>query len=184
MKELNGIDVGGLAQVVHRLSDADRAAFEFRTRTEWIGGGHSATTVTSFRGDGAENDGRRFVLEADEPRVLLGADAAPNPAEHLLHALATCLTASLIYHAAARGIEVRTCECTLVGELDVRGFLGLSPDARRGYRRIEARFRVESDAPAERLEELARFSPVLDVVTNGTEIDLAVETVRIPADVG
>jgi hypothetical protein len=34
---------------------------------------------------------------------------------------------------------------------------------------------VKSDATAEQLEELARFSPVFDTVSNGTDIDLQIE---------
>jgi hypothetical protein len=50
------------------------------------------------------------VLENDEPDVLLGSDQAANPVEYVLHALAGCLTTSLVYHAAARGIAVQAVE--------------------------------------------------------------------------
>ena len=36
---------------------------------------------------------------------------------------------------------------------------------------------VKSDASAEDLEELAKFSPVLDVVTQGTPVSLRIESV-------
>lgn len=180
MTERNGIDIDDLAEVIRGFRDEEgRADFEFRTRTEWLGAGHSQTRITGFYGALREHEGRSFSLDADEPRLLLGGDAAPNPVEHLLNALATCLTASMVYHAAAHGIVIRACECTLRGALDIRGFLGLAPEVRRGFERIEARFRVESDAPPGKLEDLARFSPVLDVVQNGTQVDLQIETVPI-----
>jgi hypothetical protein len=53
----------------------------------------------TFREDG-------FFVDCDEPPVLLGRDQAPNAAEYLLHALAACLTGSIVYHAAARGIVI------------------------------------------------------------------------------
>ena len=46
-----------------------------------------------------------FVLDEDEHQVLLGEDQGPNPVEYLLAGLIGCLTSSLVYHAAARGIE-------------------------------------------------------------------------------
>lgn len=180
MKQVNGIDIDALSEVIRGFRDEEgRASFVFRTRTDWLDAGHSRTSITGFYGAFVDHGGRRFALEADEPRLLLGGDVAPNPVEHLLHALATCMTGSLVYHAAARGIAIRGCECTLRGEIDIRGFLGVAPGVRRGFRRIEARFRVESEAAPERLAELARFSPVLDVVQNGTEVDLQIEAVPL-----
>jgi hypothetical protein len=44
--------------------------------------------------------------------------------EVLIHALAACLTASLVYHAAAKGIRIEGVESSIEGDLDLRGFLG------------------------------------------------------------
>jgi hypothetical protein len=76
-----------------------------------------------------------------------------------------------------RGIRVEEVESTLEGDLDMRGFMGLDPDVRKGYQNIRVTFRVKSDAPKETLEECARFSPVFDVMTNGTNVALEIETV-------
>ena len=38
-----------------------------------------------------------FVIDAGEPAILLGTDTGPNPAEFLLHALAACLTTSIVF---------------------------------------------------------------------------------------
>ena len=51
----------------------------------------------------------------------------------------------------------------------------MGSDERLGYRNIRATFRVKSDAPAETLQEFAEFSPVLDVVNNGTPVSLRIE---------
>ncbi len=175
-KIVNGVDIQQLGKAIHDFrADPDLAAFEFRARTEWLDGGHSRTTIEAFYGAKQENDSRRHTLKADEPPLLLGQDRGPNPVEHLLNALATCLTGAMVYHAAARGIHIDACECVLRGEIDIRGFLGVSDQVRRGYRRIEATFHVESDGSAEVLEECARMSPVLDVVMHGTQVDLRVE---------
>jgi len=118
-----------------------------------------------------------FMLEADEPEILAGQDHAANPVEHLLHALAGCLTSSMVYHAATRGIEIEELESRLEGELDMNGFLGLSSDVRKGYQNIRVTSRVKTNSEnLDTLRELAEFSPVLDVVSHGTLVDLKVES--------
>jgi uncharacterized OsmC-like protein len=177
-KIVNGVDIPALGKSIHEFRhNPDLAQFRFRAHNRWLSrGGHSETKITEFYGAKQENDGRQFRMEADEPPILLGSDDGPNPVEHLLNALATCLTGAMVYHAAARGIRIEECESELTGEIDLRGFLGISDEVRRGYQRIHVRFRVKSDAPAEVLEECALYSPVFDVVTHGTQVDLSVET--------
>ena len=95
--------------------------------------------------------------------------------EFVLHALAACMTTTMVYHAAARGIEIRTASSELEGDIDVRGFMGLANDVRKGYHHVRVKLRVESDAPAEQLAALARFSPVYDIVSNSLPVEVTVE---------
>jgi uncharacterized OsmC-like protein len=174
---LNGVDVEELKQKVEVVQkDPDRAQFQFRIRNRWLIAGRNQTTITDFDGDGQTNrHAQPFILDADEPPLLLGEDQGANPVEYLLTALVSCLTSSLVYHAAVRGIHIEEVESEVEGDLDIRGFMGVAPDVRKGYRNIRVTFRVKSDAPKEKLEELARFSPVLDVVSNGTNVSLVFE---------
>ena len=175
---INGVNVdrmGGMIQTVQQNSNL--ATFQFRAKNRWVTGGHNCSTIQSFYGPGREDTSRRkpFVLDADEPRVLLGTDQGPNPYEFVLHALAAGLTTSLVYHAAARGIHLESVESTLEGDLDVRGFLGLSDKVRRGYKDIRVHFAIKSDAPVEQLNELMRFSPVLDIVSNPVPVSIQID---------
>jgi uncharacterized OsmC-like protein len=63
--------------------------------------------------------------------VLHTGDRGANPAEFVLHALAACLTTSMAYHAAVRGIRIEELESKVEGEIDVRGSTGVDPDVRR-----------------------------------------------------
>lgn len=174
----NGIDVTEYANTVQAVREQPELAnFQFRARNVWDTGGYNRTTIQGFYGAGEEQgaEGRSFVVDADEPPVLLGEDRAPNPVEYLLHALAACLTSTIIYKAAARGITVESVESTLEGDLDARAFLEVSEEQRKGYQSIRATFRVKSDASAQEIKELAAFSPVLDVVSHGTPVSLRVE---------
>jgi uncharacterized OsmC-like protein len=56
-----------------------------------------------------------------KPAILTGTDTGANPAEYLLHALAACLTTSIVDVAAARKVQLTSVESTPTGELDVRG---------------------------------------------------------------
>ena len=117
-----------------------------------------------------------FTLYADQPQVLLGENQAANPFEFFLHTLAACLTTTMVYHAAAQGIQIDAIESQLEGNLDIQGVLGLSPEVRPGYRNLKVNFTVKSDAPVERLEEFTHYSPVLDMMTNPVPVSISVHS--------
>jgi len=169
----NGVNVDQLIGTVNAIKDnPDLAHFHFRAANEWVSGGHSRTTIQSFYGAGSEDTSRSgpFILEGDEPPVLLGSNAGPNAVEAVLHALASCLTVGFVYNAAAQGVQVDGLEFDLEGDIDLHGFLGLSEQIRPGYQNIRVSYRVKSDAPREKLEELCEYvqktSPVLDIIRN------------------
>ncbi len=92
---LHGVNVDQLVGTVNAIKEnPDLARFRFRAVTEWVDGGHSRTKIQGFYGAGAEDASRDspFVLEGDEPPVLLGSNAGPNAVETVLSALASCLT--------------------------------------------------------------------------------------------
>ena len=137
----------------------------------WLGGGHNRTDIAGFYGAGAEQPHTRpFVLDNDEPPVLLSSDQAPNPVEYVLHGLAGCLMTSLTYHAAARGIPLQGVRTRLEGDLDLHGFLGLDEQVRNGYEQIRVRFEFDGDLTEEQKQQLVELaqqrSPVFDIVTN------------------
>jgi len=156
------------------------AKFQFRASNCWIDGAHNRSTIKGFYAAGGEDASRAeaFELDAGEPAILLGTDTGPNPAEYLLHALAACLTTSIVYVAAARKVKLTAVESTLTGDMDVRGALGVDPEPRNGFERIGITFRVSGEAPAETLREVVERakarSAVYDMVTNGVPVDVDV----------
>jgi uncharacterized OsmC-like protein len=174
---VNGIDIDVLKGTVDAIaSDAGLGACRFRATNTWLAGSHNRTTVSGFFGARQELAHRQtFAMDADEPAILAGNDEGANPVEHLLHALASCLTTSMVAHAAVRGIAVKSVESSLEGDIDLRGFLGLSAQVPKGYTAIRVAFRVEADPEdIDRLRELANFSPVLNTLTAGTSVDVTV----------
>src|SRR5690606_41154715 len=100
----NGVNVTALFDTIQAVkADPSIGRFQFRARNEWLGGAHTRSTIQEFYGAGKEDDARTepFVLDCDEPPVLLGEDNGANPVEHVLNALAGCLTTTMVYHAAA-----------------------------------------------------------------------------------
>jgi uncharacterized OsmC-like protein len=179
----NGVDTERLFGTLDAIkAEPSIATFQFRARNRWIDGAHNRTTIRDFYAANQEDTSRveGFVLDAGEPAILLGTDTGPNPAEYLLHALAACLTTSLVYVAAARGVHLTEVESTVEGDMDVRGALGLSDEYRNGFERIRVSFRVEGDAPEEKLRELVaraqQRSAVFDMVTNGAPVTVDVAT--------
>ena len=175
---INGVNVDRLGDTVAAVQqNTNLAKSQFRATNRWINGGHNRSTIQGFYAAGQEDTTRTkpFVLDADEPPVLLGHDQGANPVEFVLHALAACLTTSLVYHAAARGIRVESIESSLEGDLDLQGFLGLSDQVRRGFKEIRATFAVKSDASPEQLRELTTFSPVYNIVSNPVPVSIAIQ---------
>jgi len=178
----NGVNVQQLVGTINAIQETpDLARFKFRAANRWIAGGHSRTTIQSFYGAGSEDSSRTapFVLDGDEPPVLLGENAGPNAVEAVLHALASCLAVGFVYNAAAQGITVEDLEFDLEGDIDLHGFLGLSDTVRPGYQEIRLTYRVQSDAPREKLEALCEYvqktSPVLDIIRNPVPVSITLE---------
>ncbi len=177
-KILNGVNVAYIEETIAAIEqDPSIAEFKFRAKNRWIDGGHNRAIISGYYGAKQERDrSEPFVMDADEPPVLAGKDLGANPVEYLLRALAGCLMTTMVYHAAVREIRIDELEMDLEGDLDLRGFLGLSHDVRKGYENIRVNFRVKTDEPnLDRLKALCKLSPVYDVTANGTNIDINVE---------
>jgi uncharacterized OsmC-like protein len=64
--------------------------------------------------------------------------------------------------------------------MDVRGALGLSDEVRNGFSSVKVSFKVQGDAPAEKLREVVdraqARSAVFDMVSHGVPVEVAVAT--------
>jgi len=175
---INGVNVDAVNSTVEAIKgDPEIAKFKFHLHNNWINGGHNQSNVNSFYGANQENSHlQTFEMEADEPLLLAGEDQAANPVEHLLHALSSCLTTTLIYHAAIRGIRIDELESELEGDIDLRGFLGMTNEVKKGYENIRVNFKVKTDEQnIEKLKALSKLSPVFDVTSHGTNVEVRIE---------
>jgi uncharacterized OsmC-like protein len=179
----NGVDTEKLFATLDLIKEQpELAKFRFHATNRWIDGAHNRSRIKEFYAAGGEDTTRdeAFEIDAGEPAILLRTDTGPNPAEYLLHALAACLTTSIVYVAAARKVELTSVESTLTGDMDVRGALGVDDEPRNGFERIKVSFRVTGSAPAEKLREVVerarKRSAVYDMVTGGVPVAVEVTT--------
>lgn len=174
----NGIDVDQLVGTIGAIQqDPDLAMFTFRAKSRWENGTHNVGEIAGFTHAGGEDASREaaFVLQGDEPPVLLGSNTGPNAVELLLQALAFCYAVGYVANAAAQGIEITQMEYEIEGELDVRSFLGME-GPRPGFTGIRATGKVSSpNATPDQLEELCRYvqetSPVRDCLANAIPVE-------------
>lgn len=168
---INGLDVDRWLSIIDSdRDDPGKARVTLRASTRWNGRARSCTEIST-------SCGKSFEVHGDEPRSLLGECLAPKAVEYLLHALGACLAVGLAYNASARSIVLHQVKIDLEGDIDLRGFLGISSEIRPGYQKIRIRCQIKADASREEVDDLwayaQRTSPVLDVVSRGVPVSLS-----------
>lgn len=180
-RAMNGVDVPTLFATINAVGEQpELAKFQFRASNRWVKGTHSRTRIEGFSGAGGEHEQTAdFVYDGDHPPVLCGKGNAPTPVEFLLHAIAGCITAGIGNIASARGVELHSVECTVEGDLDAQGLLGLSDDVRNGYQALRLSYKIEGDADEATLRKIVEQSKarsaVYDVLTNGVPVSIDVD---------
>lgn len=182
-KKLNGLDTEQMVSTIEAIrSQPVLARFQFRNRNQWLDGGLNRSTIQGFYGAGQEDTSRArpFVFDNGEPPVLLGNNEGANPVEFLLHALAGCVTTTLVLHAAARGIRIDSIDTRMEGDIDLRGFIGLDDAVFPGYEQIRIKMDIKADCSEAELDALLAYtqdhSPVCNTVCR--PVPVVVERVR------
>lgn len=175
MSVQNGVDVGALGEAVESITaDPNVGEFTFHAETEWTDGLKCVTLINDFDQGGERIYTQDFAIEGDEPEQILGQRTAPNAVELLLAALGSCLSVGYAANAAAMGIGLDDLSFEMEGDVDLRGFLGISDEVRPGYNSISCTVHLESEAAEAELDELRErveaTSPLLDVITNAVDV--------------
>ncbi|MBV9354093.1 MAG: OsmC family protein [Chloroflexi bacterium] len=106
-----------------------------------------------------------------------GAGDVPCSGDLLLGALAACQEITVRMVAAAMGIELEELEVEAIGQLDLRGTLGVDRAAPVGFTNIrcETRVAVKDDGRPERarrlLENAERYCVVLNTLRAGVPVE-------------
>ena len=176
---INGIDTNHVTELATKISQNEGYGnFKFRANNQWINGSRSRTAIQGFFAGGREDSTRREALtvDADQPAFLAGQNTAPNAVEHYLHSLTSCLNTTLVYHASVQGIPLEEVDVFAEGDMNARGFFGISDDVKRGYNGIRVHVKVKSPADVETLTKLAMYSPVYEMVSKAVPVDFSLTT--------
>jgi len=178
-QRVNGVSVVALFDAANSLSKTESLGrYQFRARNQWLDGGHTRTMVKDYFGAGAEQTSRTtpLVVESDIPTHFRGGDRAMDPLEHFLAAIGACITTTVVWHAAARGIHVNAIDTWLEGDIDLQGWFGMDRDRQAGYNEIRVSIQLDAEAPEAALDQLVdlatRYSPLFETVTRGTRLDV------------
>jgi uncharacterized OsmC-like protein len=99
----------------------------------------------------------------------------------LLEALVACAGVTLKAVATALDIALASGVVSAEGDLDFRGTLGVAKDAPVGFAQVRLSFRVETDAPQEKLDQLLklteRYCVVYQTIKSGPPVDVALTRV-------
>lgn len=151
---VNGIDLNALGETVAAIeADPSKALVAFDVTTRWTGQTRSETTVDGYT-LGGERIARSHKIIADEPPELLGGDSAANPQELLMAAFNACITVGYVAGASLKGIKLEHLEIKTRGQLDLRGFLGLSDKVAPGYEKIQYEVTIKGDGAPRDFEEI------------------------------
>lgn len=179
---VNGLNTTARGLVATLKDHPKNGRVTFASHSGWQDGARVLTRLAGYQIDGqpAHENERRFVLLSDEPTELSGTDAAPGPAEQLMHAMASCIAATINANAALMGVKLDRLNIALEGDIDLHGIFGLDERVRPGFGELRTKIRIAGDADPDTLEDIAargfRFSPVRDSVQNGVPIRSEIET--------
>lgn len=182
----NGVPVHKLFATIGAVRDQpELAQFRFTAVSSWIGGTATRSTFRDWYGMGATREhAEPWSEQSDHP--TLGHGLGPTPHEHVLHALAGCLTLGIATTAAARRITLTKVESTVEGDIDVRGILGVDPTVRNGFSLIRVSFAVEGEADQDTLDSLVeaarRRSATYDMLVNPTPVLISATSALVPDD--
>ena len=177
--ELNGVNTQTLSRVYESMrNQPEMAKATFSVKSEWNGGFSVTSRSKDFRSGGKNIErNTEHRMQYDFPNRLSGKDRGPTVCEVCMGSLAACLTQTIVAHASSRGIMIDSINVDVEGDVDLRGFTGISNDVRPGAQQFRVNINIKSNtASKEQINELReigkRFSPAFDTLTNGTSVVL------------
>jgi uncharacterized OsmC-like protein len=178
-QDFNGANTEVLNSVFNSMKNQpELAKARFFVKSEWNDGFSVTSSIKDFRiGDNPMLRNKEYKIAYDFPEQLSGEGQGPTVCENCMGSLAACLTQTIVAHATSRGIKLDSINVGVEGDIDLRGFFGLSSNIRPGAQQFRVTIKIESDtASKEQVNELyeigKKFSPAFDTLSNGTSVIL------------
>lgn len=132
----------------------------------------------SFGAVATRLDSGKHSYVADETDALGGDDLGANPVELALGGLIACQAVTYRVWAGKLGIALDDVKIHAEGDLDLRGFLGLDPAVRPGFREIRLVVTITGPESEGRYQELRdavdQHCPVFDLFSHATPVATSV----------
>jgi len=142
-KLLNDVNIDAVFGLAGKIQEEPGvAATKWNVDVDWKGGFRSEANIRGFA-----------PIVSDEPGQLGGTDSGPNPVEQILAAYGNCLAVGYAANATVAGIEIKSLNIALEGNLDLHTFLGLR-EGNAGYDDITVKVNIDADASPEALQAL------------------------------
>lgn len=176
---MNGVNAQVLGTVVETIKkQPEMAKVAFQVQTQWkIGDGFKITsTCKDFRIGGQTIERQQgFTLTSDFPKELGGASEGPTVCEICMASVGSCISQTIVAYATMMGIQLDAIRIETEGDVDIRGFTGVSEQVKPGAQEfrliIHLKSKTASKEQLEKLYELGKkFSPAMDTLTHGTTI--------------
>ena len=154
------------------------AKVTFQMQTHWQSGDGFKITSTgkNFQIGGQTVERREaFTVASDYPNEMGGMSKGPTVCEMCMASIASCVSQTIVAYATMMGVQLDSIRIQTEGDIDIRGFTGVSEKVRPGAQ--EFRMSIHLDSKTASKEQLAklyelgkRFSPAIDTLAHGTTI--------------
>ena len=119
----------------------------------------------------------RAIYQAQAHSGVGGPGTAACSGDLLLGALAACAQVTYQMVSTAMGVPIASVDVTVEGDLDLRGTLGVDPEAPVGFSAIRLHFDVDApeatpDQLASVLEKTERYCVVLQTLTTPAAVSV------------
>jgi uncharacterized OsmC-like protein len=151
---VNGINLTEVKALIEAVrQNAREGLTRWQVHSVWQGRTHVQSQIESFH-IGRTTVKRPFTIHIDEPFELGGANAYPNPQEHLIAALNACMMVGYVVLCALNGIALEKLEIQTEGDIDLRGLFGLDNSVPAGYSSLTYTVRIKGDATKEQFAKI------------------------------
>lgn len=180
----SGVNAQVLGTVIETIKNQpEMANVTFQVKTQWQNGdGFKITSTGKDFQIGGQTIKRReaFTVVSDFPDEMGGMSKAPTVCEICMATINSCISQTIIAYATMMGIQLDSIRIQTEGDVDIRGFSGVSERVRPGAQELRINIHLDSKtASNEQLQKLyelgKRFSPSMDTLTHGTTIKTTYE---------
>lgn len=177
----NGLNINSIEEAQNAItSSGNTAKFTWRAECEWMNGLHVHTTMKGFFGLNKEQTHKiPYSIHSDYPGCFASEDNGATPAEIMLAALISCLSANVASVAQKRDIQLRAMTAYVEGDMNIYGVPGIKDDAKNSFEAIRVRFDIDSDASRIEIEDVVlqsrKHSVVFALIANPGNLSVIVE---------